>query len=450
MILPDAWRAGLVAVIGLGKSGTAATRLLVREGVRVYASDASPAPYAGAAAEALRALRGVEVELGRHDPAKIRSAAAVVVSPGVPPDAAPLAVARAAGVPVVAELDLGFRALKGVRCIAVTGTNGKTTTTALIAHLLGHAGLRAETAGNIGRPLSDVALAADPPQWLAVEVSSFQLHDSPSFAPEIGVLTNLAPDHLDRYPDVAAYYGDKRLLFRNATDASVWVLNGDDPLVLELAVGARGRQVRFSLRGPSDGWYDAAERSLRLGGGELMRREALPLLGLHNVANALAAGLAVQETGIGPAAIADGLRTFQPLPHRLEPVAEVNGVRWINDSKATNIASTVVAIEAMDRPFVLLLGGRHKGEPYTRLAPLLRERCRLVVAYGEAGPVVERDLAGQVPLERGGDFADVIARARRAARSGDAVLLSPACSSYDMFANYEERGAAFRRLATAA
>jgi UDP-N-acetylmuramoylalanine--D-glutamate ligase len=450
MILPDAWRSGLVAVIGLGKSGTAATRLLAREGARVYASDANESPAAGAAVDALRTLPGVEVETGRHDLKKIRSAAGVVVSPGVPPDAPPLAAARAAGVPIVSELDLGFRALRGVRCIAVTGTNGKTTTTALIAHLLGEAGLRAEAAGNIGRPLSDVALAAQPPRWLAVEVSSFQLHDSPNFAPEIGVLTNLAPDHLDRYPDVAAYYGDKRLLFRNATDENVWVVNGDDTPALELAAGARGRRLRFSLRGPADGWYDAAERSLRLGGGELMRREALPLLGLHNVANALAAGLAVQEVGIGPAAIAEGLRSFQPLPHRLEPVAEVDGVRWINDSKATNIASTVVAIEAMDRPFVLLLGGRHKGEPYTRLAPLLHAQCRLVVAYGEAGPQVEQDLAGQIPLERGGDFADVIARARRAARPGDAVLLSPACSSYDMFTNYEERGAAFRRLATAA
>jgi UDP-N-acetylmuramoylalanine--D-glutamate ligase len=450
MILPDDWRTGVVAVIGLGKSGTAATRLLAREGARVYASDATVTPAGSAAIELLRGLRGVEVETGSHDLEKIRSAVGVVVSPGVPPDAPPLAAARAAGVPIVSELDLGFRALSGVRCIAVTGTNGKTTTTALIAHLLGQAGLRAEAAGNIGRPLSDVALAPQTPRWLAVEVSSFQLHDSPHFAPEIGVLTNLAPDHLDRYPDVAAYYGDKQLLFRNATGESVWVVNGDDPAALDLARGARGRRVCFSLRGPSDGWYDAAERSLRLGGGELMRRDGLPLLGLHNVANALAAGLAVQEAGIGPAAIAEGLRSFQALPHRLEPVAEVNGVRWINDSKATNIASTVVAIEAMDRPFILLLGGRHKGEPYTRLAPLLKARCRLVVAYGEAGPLVERDLTGRIPLERGGDFADVVARARRAARPGDAVLLSPACSSYDMFTNYEERGATFRRLATAA
>jgi UDP-N-acetylmuramoylalanine--D-glutamate ligase len=450
MNLPDGWRGGTVAVIGLGKSGTAATRLLVREGVRVYASDASPAPYAGAAAEALRSLPGVEVELGGHDLSKIRRAVGVVVSPGVPPDALPLAAAAAAGVPIISELDLGFRALTGVRCIAVTGTNGKTTTTALIAHLLVEAGLRAETAGNIGHPLADIALSDKPPQWLAVEVSSFQLHDSPRFAPEIGVVTNLAPDHLDRYPDVAAYYADKRLLFRNAADTSVWVVNGDDPAVLDLATGVRGRLARFSVRGPSDAWYDAAERSLRLGGGELLRRDALPLLGMHNVANALAAALAVQETGIGPAAIAEGLRSFRPLPHRLEPVGEVHGVRWINDSKATNIASTVVAIEAMDGPFVLLLGGRHKGEPYTRLAPLLRDRCRLVVAFGEAGALVERDLAGRIPLERGGDFADVVERARRAARPGDTVLLSPACSSYDMFANYEERGAAFRRLAAVA
>jgi UDP-N-acetylmuramoylalanine--D-glutamate ligase len=447
MILPEAWRRGVVAVIGLGRSGVAATRLLAREGARVYASDAQLAPIAGDAVEQLRAIPGVELQLGGHDLDKIRAAAGVVVSPGVPPDAPPVAAARAAGVPVVSELNLGFQALPGVRCIAVTGTNGKTTTTALVAHLLRVAGLRAGAGGNIGRPLSDLALAPEPLQWLAVEVSSFQLHDSPDFAPEIGVLTNLAPDHLDRYPSVAAYYADKRLLFRNAIEASVWVLNGDDPVALELAAGARGRVVRFSLRGPADGWYDAAERRLRLGGAELLARDALQLLGLHNVANALAAALAVQEAGIEPGAIAEGLRSFRPLPHRLEMVAEVDGVRWINDSKATNVASTVVAVEAMDRPFVLLLGGRHKGEPYTRLAALLKERCRLVIAYGEAAAIVVADLQGQVPLERGGRFADVVARARRAARPGDTVLLSPACSSYDMFANYEERGAEFRRLA---
>ncbi|HEY6225318.1 MAG TPA: cyanophycin synthetase, partial [Gemmatimonadales bacterium] len=211
----------------------------------------------------------------------------------------------------------------------------------------------------------------------------------------------------------------------------------------------RGRLVRFSVTGPADAWYDARARSLMLGGSALLPRDALELLGAHNVANALAASLAVHEAGIAPGAIAEGLRTFRPLHHRLETVAEAGGVRWINDSKATNVSSTVVAIEAMDRPFVLLLGGRHKGEPYTRLGPLLKDRCRLVIAYGEAGARIEADLKGSVPLERGGSFPEVMRRAREAVRPGDAVLLSPACSSYDMFRNYEERGQAFERLATA-
>jgi len=451
-MIPEAWRGrGVVAVIGLGKSGVAATRLLAREGVRVYASDASDHPYGGDALRTLRMLSGVTLDVGRHDLAQIRGAAAVIVSPGVPPEAPPLAAAREARVPILSEIDLGFRALSGsgTRCIAITGTNGKTTTTALVAHLLRQAGVHAEAAGNIGRPLADIALQNDHYQWLAVEVSSFQLHDSPHFAPEVGILTNLAPDHLDRYASVEAYYADKRLLFRNARPDHVWVLNGDEPAVLELAAGALGRRVLFSLRHPADGWYDATARRLQLGRDALLARADLGLLGGHNVANALAAALAVREAGVPLAAIGEGLRSFRPLAHRLEPVREVGGVRWINDSKATNIASTVVAVAAMDRPFVLLLGGRHKGEPYTRLAPLLTVRCRLVIAYGESGELIERDLGGKVPLERGTTFEDVVLRARRAARPGDAVLLSPACSSYDMFKNYEERGATFRTLVEA-
>jgi UDP-N-acetylmuramoylalanine--D-glutamate ligase len=456
-VVPEAWRrappGSAVAVIGLGKSGVAVTRLLAREGVRVYASDASDHPYAGAAADALKDMPGVEIEYGRHDLNKIRHASGLVVSPGVPPDAPVLAAARHAGVEIVSELDIGFRALAargiGTRSIAITGTNGKTTTTALVAHLLTASGLRATTAGNIGRPLTDLAMAKEQYQWLSLEVSSFQLHDSPNFAPEIGILTNLAPDHLDRYPSVDAYYADKRLLFRNASDDDVWVLNEDDPLVLQLAHGVPGRHVLFSLAKQSDAWYDSGRRALRLGGEPLIAREELHLLGDHNIANALAAALAVHEAGVPAPLLAEGLRSFRPLPHRLEPVREGGGVLWINDSKATNIAATTVAVLAMTRPFVLLLGGRHKGEPYTSLAPLLAERCRLVIAYGEAGPLVEQDLAGAVPLERGTTFEDVVERARRAARPGDAVLLSPACSSYDMFKNYEERGATFRRLVEA-
>ncbi len=454
-LVPDVWRrpGSVVAIIGLGKSGVAAARLLAREGVRVYASDASDHPYAGEAAEALKSVPWVDVDIGRHDLAKIRQAAGVVVSPGVPPDAPVLIAARHAGVEIVSELDLGFRALAvlqpGTRSIAITGTNGKTTTTALVAHLLSTAGLRATAAGNIGRPVTDLAMSDEDFQWLSLEVSSFQLHDSPNFAPDIGILTNLSPDHLDRYPSAEAYYADKRLLFRNARDEDTWVLNADDPLVLQQANGARGRRVLFSLVKSTDAWYDGANQTLRLGGAALLRRADLHLLGDHNVANALAGAIAVHEAGVPPDLIGEGLRSFRPLHHRLEPVREAGGVLWINDSKATNIAATTVAVIAMERPYVLLLGGRHKGEPYTSLAPLLAQRCRLVIAYGEAGPLVEQDLAGKVPLERGTTFEDVVGRARRAARPGDAVLLSPACSSYDMFKNYEERGATFRRLVEA-
>jgi len=446
-VIPDAWRRGVVAVIGLGKSGVAAARLLAREGARVYASDGSLHPYAEQALAGLGLLPGVEIEVGHHNLAKIRAAAGVVVSPGVPPDAPPIAAARAAGREIVSELDLGFRALRGARTIAVTGTNGKTTTTALVAHLLRTAGLPAEAAGNIGRPVADVALSGEEPRWLAVEVSSFQLHDSPHFTPDIGILTNLAPDHLDRYPTVDAYYADKRLLFRNASAESVWVVNGDDAAALALARGAAGATLRFSLARPADAWYDAAARRLMLGGELLLPRDDLHLLGDHNVANALAAALALQRAGVPPGHIAEGLRSFHALPHRLELVREAGGVRWINDSKATNVASTTVALAAMDRPYVLLLGGRHKGEPYTGLVPLLKERCRLVIAYGEAGPIIVKDLEGRVPLATGTTFADVLATAAAAAKPGDAVLLSPACSSYDMFKNYEERGATFRRFA---
>jgi UDP-N-acetylmuramoylalanine--D-glutamate ligase len=446
----DAWRGGgrEVAVIGLGKSGVAAVRLLRRHGVRVYASDGGVGPALEEQAALLRA-EGVEAEVGRHDLGRIARAAAAVVSPGIAPEAAPVSAARGAGMEVVAESELGLRCLPKTRILAITGTNGKTTTTALTAHLLAAGGLRAASAGNIGRPLSTVALEDEPPEWLAVELSSFQLHDMPGLAPAAGVLTNLAPDHLDRYASLADYYADKALLFRNATGASIWITNGDDAEVGRMIAGVPGVHRRFSTVLESDGWYDRDGGRLMLGSASLLARRELLLLGDHNVANALAAALAARVADVPLAALAEGLRSFRALPHRLEPVREVDGVLWINDSKATNIASTEVALAALDRPYVLLLGGRHKGEPYTRLAPLLANGCRAVIAYGEAARLVMADLAGSVRVVEGGSFDDVVGKAKRLAQPGDAVLLSPACSSYDMFKNYEERGARFRAAAEA-
>jgi UDP-N-acetylmuramoylalanine--D-glutamate ligase len=433
-----------VAVVGLGKSGVSASLLLRDLGIPVYASDTGAGPQFDSWAAALREA-GAQVELGGHDLRRIGRAAAAVVAPGVPPEAPPLEAARRAGLEILAEVDIGFLALRGTRCAGITGTNGKTTTTSLVAHLLNAGGLRAETAGNIGRPLCDVARSADRPAWLALELSSFQLHDAPHLDPAIGVLTNLAPNHLDRYRTLEEYYGDKALLFRNAAPSSVWVSNADDPAVQEMVPAVPGSHLRFSIRGRADGWYDRAGGRLMLGDRPLLDRSELPLLGDHNVANALAAALVAACAGAAPDRVAEGLRSFRAIPHRVEPVREVDGVLWINDSKSTNVTSTEVAIAALDRPFVLLLGGRHKGEPYTRLVAPLRERgCRAVVAYGEAGPLVMEDLAGSLTVVLAGSFAEVLATARSLARRGDAVLLSPACSSFDMFRNYEERGARFR------
>jgi UDP-N-acetylmuramoylalanine--D-glutamate ligase len=432
-----------VAVVGLGKSGLSASLLLRARGIPVYASDRGVGPDFDASAGTLREA-GAQVELGGHNLERIARAAAVVVAPGVPPQVPALEAARRAGLEIHAEVDVGFVALRGTRCVGITGTNGKTTTTSLISHVLASAGLRAETAGNIGRPLCEVARSGNPPDWLALELSSFQLHDSPNLKPAMGVLTNLAPNHLDRYASLDEYYADKALLFRNADTESVWITNADDAAVEKMTDRVPGTRLQFSIERRADAWYDRAGSRLMLGDTAVLRRAELPLLGDHNVANALAAVLVAARAGCSNESIAVGLRSFRAIPHRVEPVREVNGVLWINDSKSTNITSTEVAIAALDRRFVLLLGGRHKGEPYTRLADRLQKRCRAVVAYGEAGPLIVKDLGPSLNVVPAESFAEVLTVARELARPGEAVLLSPACSSYDMFRNYEERGDRFR------
>jgi UDP-N-acetylmuramoylalanine--D-glutamate ligase len=445
-----------IGVLGLARSGLAAARLALARGAGVYASDAGDTPSARAAAERLRA-EGADAEAGGHDVAKLAACDRIVLSPGIPPHAAVLREPALAGVPIVAEVELACEQLEAPY-VGITGTNGKSTVTALIAHLLRAAGVRAEAGGNIGTAASELALAEPPLEVAVLEVSSFQLNRLEGFRPATGVLTNLAPDHLDWYDSVAAYYADKQRLFRNATPESRWVLNGEDVPARRLAGDAPGERFYFRIASPlaeterggflsDDGWL-----VLRLDGGEerLLPAGELRILGPHNVANALAAALVARLHGAGVAAIAEGLRTFRALDHRMEPVAESGGVLWINDSKATNIASTKVAVRGVDRPIVLLLGGRHKGEPYTELLPDMEGRVRCVVAFGEAGERVEADLRGRTPVERvEGSFEAVVERARELAEPGDAVLLSPACSSYDMFANYEERGTRFRELAGA-
>jgi len=444
--------AGEVAIVGLARSGRSVARLLASKGARVYASDAGSGEALTKVGTEL-AQQHIAIDVGKHDLDRIRKAVAVVASPGVPPEAKPLAAAREAGVPIVSEIEAALWFLDGQKYVAITGTNGKTTTTSLTARLFEAIGRSAIAAGNIGIPLSEVALSDKRPDWIALEVSSFQLHDSPSIAPALAMLTNLSANHLDRYASKDAYYGDKKLLFQNSSASSRSITNADDPDSLALTKDVPGKRYLFSVRENADAWFDRKSNMLMVLGKPVLDRDALPLLGDHNVANALAAALAVMladdrhQSRESIELLRKGLSEFSALEHRIEPVATRDGLTWINDSKSTNVASTLGAMKGMTKPTVLLLGGKHKGEPYTELADELKRTGRAVIAYGEAAGLIEADLKGVVPIRRvGSSFEDVIAAARAEAKPGDVVLLSPACSSYDMFDNYEQRGRIFKEM----
>jgi UDP-N-acetylmuramoylalanine--D-glutamate ligase len=399
---------------------------------------------------------GARVELGAHDLERLAAADTVVVSPGIPPDAPVLQALDAAGGRRISEPEFAFRFLHGP-LIAVTGTNGKTTTAAMTAHLLREAGMDVGLGGNIGGefgpPASDLALLEPVPDWFVVEVSSFQLADIVDFVPDIGVVTNLAPDHLDRYESVEAYYRDKAMLFRNARPESRWVLNRDVPEVADLAGPAPGVRFWFSARG-DEGAQAVLEggvlqlRGVQGGDSPVIREDDLRTLGRHNTANALAALLTAKLAGATQASLERGLAGFSPLPHRLEVVAEAEGVRWVNDSKATNVAATVGALESLEGPLVLMVGGKDKGEDFHPLRRALHQGVRAVVVYGAAGDRLASALEGRAPLYRmEGSFEDAVAAARALVEAGDILLLSPACSSFDMFESYVARGTRFSALA---
>ena len=445
-----------VAVVGLAESGRAAARLALERGGKVHVSDLRTDASTHARGAELRAL-GAEVDLGEHPIDRIATAATVVVSPGIGPDAPVLKELGDRSVHWISEPEFAFRFFDGP-LIAVTGTNGKTTTASLVAHLLEEAGLDVALGGNVGAAFgpaaSELALRERSPAWYVVEMSSFQLGAIDLFKPDIGVMTNLAPDHLDSYPSVESYYADKANLFRNADDDSRWVLNGDDPAVTALAEGVDGRCFYFSWTssGRPGAYLDGDVVTLDLSGAAepLGSVEDIALLGAHNLENALAAVTTAGLAGASTESIRRGLATAEPLPHRTEMVAEAKGVRWVNDSKATNVAAARSAISSLEGTLLVLLGGRDKGEDLSALVSALSKADARVLTFGEAGPRIFEALDGHVPVELlHVGFDEVMEVAAQRAVPGTTVLLSPACSSYDMFASYEERGARFTALAKA-
>jgi UDP-N-acetylmuramoylalanine--D-glutamate ligase len=435
---------GPYLVVGLARSGQAAARLLAERGEVVRGVDSG---HPGGAAGLARA--GVEVVLDTDGLAQLDGTRTLIKSPGVPREAPVIAAAVERGVDVLGELELAWRAIPN-RFLTVTGTNGKTTTVELLGHVYRTAGEPVAVAGNVGTPLSSLARSVDPSATVVCEASSFQLEDSVAFAPECAVFLNLAPDHLDRHPDLDSYLAAKLRIFANQGNDDLAVYNADEPVLAETDLGGCARRIAFCRGAGPECEVALAEGTIFHDGEPLLAVEELGLFGEHNVANAMAAATAALAMGLDRDAVRDGLRSFAGVQHRLEQVAELDGVRFVNDSKATNVASAVVGICAFEAGVHVILGGSEKEEPFEPLVEPVRERCTACYLVGatadrlatELAPVVE---AG-VELHRCADLGDAVRTAAAAAAAGEVVLLSPACASFDAFENFERRGDRFREI----
>jgi UDP-N-acetylmuramoylalanine--D-glutamate ligase len=438
-----------VVVVGLARSGIAAAEFLARRGARVVATDRRPAGELQAEAMKL-AERGVQLELGVHREETFTAAALVVVSPGVPWDLPELEAARAAGVSVMAELELGFRHIRGP-VAAVTGTKGKSTTTAALGAMLGEAGKDVRVGGNIGQAVTGLLEGATEETVFVLEVSSFQLEGTETFHPKVAVFLNLSPDHLDRHPSFEDYARAKSRIFRNQTSEDWAVINADDPGVAARARLGRARLMPFAASSPSGGgdgaFFEAGMARLRRDGGveTLFPVSSVRLPGSHLLSDLLAAGAAARLLGAPADAVARAVARFEGVEHVLERVAEIAGVVFFNDSKATNVDAAKKSLEAFDQPVLAILGGRYKGGDFGLLREVLARRGKAVMAIGEARQRVAEALAPAVPVVLCDTLAEAVERAFAAAAPGDVVLLAPGCSSFDMFPDYAERGRAFKR-----
>ena len=432
-----------VTVVGAARSGLAAAKLLASRGAHVTLSESrTDVADVGPLRDA-----GVTLELGGHKTETFTSADLVVLSPGVPPDQVSVQAARERGVPVLGEVELASRWLLG-RVIAITGTKGKSTTTALTGLMLEAAGFPVTVGGNIGQPLSAQVADSTPDTLHVVETSSFQLEQTETFHPWIAVMLNFSPDHLDRHPSVEAYAAAKARIFENQTAGDWAVVNADDPSALELARRGGAARRLFARREPiaegtviERGWIvDRRGGATR----RLVPLDAIHLLGPHLVTDVMAAATVGEIAGAAPASMIAAVESFRGLEHAMELVADVGGVRFVNDSKATNVESALRSIESFDTGLVPIMGGRFKGGDLRLLRAPLASRARAVVAIGEARPFIRDAFAGAVDVHDAASLDEAVRRAFELAKPSGVVLLAPACASFDMFRDYAERGRRFK------
>jgi UDP-N-acetylmuramoylalanine--D-glutamate ligase len=434
-------------VVGLGKTGMALVTFLLNHGAQVSISDARElSDLREAASPFLEKGFPLEMEGGGHSPSFFQKAELVLVSPGIPLDLPALRAVREQGIPVWGELEL-FSIFSKTPVVAVTGTNGKTTTTALLNEMLHNSGKKTFLGGNIGRPLMDYILQGEEQEIVVAEISSFQLDTATRFSPEVGLLLNITEDHLDRYPDFQAYGASKASLFRNQGENNPAVINGDDPICRTIGEKLFGPVYFFSRLHPVDrgGYLNHDEAVIRWGSStEIYSLKDFSLPGVHNLENALAAILGARLMGASPEGVRKTLKTFKGFGHRLEFVTEVRGIRFYDDSKATNVGAVVKALEGFNRPVILVAGGRDKGGDYGPLKNLIKAKVKTLLLMGEAREIMREQLGPWTKTVLVENMEQAILQAFEQGRSGDVVLLSPACSSFDMFRDYAQRGDLFQ------
>lgn len=437
-----------VLVVGLGKSGVSAARFLAASGARVSVTDEKKESELSESLSQLKHL-AIEKHFGGHPIEPFLESDLIVLSPGVPLALETLGKAREAGIPVFAEVELASRFLKD-RLVGITGSNGKSTTTALAAHLLASAGIEASACGNIGRPLIEYVETTSEGRVLVVELSSFQLETIESFHPFIATVLNITPDHMDRYRDFDGYKSAKLRLFKNLQPKDHVVVNLDEEHAEEIKTATNARPTFFSRdKQLHDGvCLDSGMIVLTRGGKPepVMTASELPIRGPHNLSNALAAIAVAVRCGAGIDKISAGLKSFKPLEHRLEPVGRINGVLFVNDSKATNVDSAAVALQSFDTPLLAIMGGRDKEGNFQALRPIVTRYVKRLILIGEAAPKIAGALDGTAPIERCKSMEEAVKAGLEAAESGDVVLLAPACTSFDMYGNFEERGIHFKQI----